>query len=328
MRSCAAAGAAAGFPGTRSRDRGRTGGATRAGLCRRHLRGAGETDALLRAGSQLGDWEETGAGNRRCRAARAAARRHYRAGAFAGIAQDARYALRFLRRNPAFTAIALATLAFGIGGNTAIFTMVDALVLRDLPYRDPGRLMAIETRRVDQPEIEPWTSAADFFDFRERQHSFSSSGGVQPDVERRADRAGAAEQLDALYMTAKFFPMLGVTAALGRTFTAEEDRRAGRATWWFFPMGSGSAASAATASAIGQSLRLDGGSLHRDRRTAGAIPLGGRAGQRHRYRYRGLAAHGREPTGGLGALGALLEGGGGAAARGDAGAGAARRSAA
>ena len=55
-----------------------------------------------------------------------------------GIAHDLRYALRFLRRNPAFAAIAVLTLAFGIGGNTAIFTMVDALVLRGLPYREPG----------------------------------------------------------------------------------------------------------------------------------------------------------------------------------------------
>src|SRR5689334_4013333 len=88
----------------------------------------------------------------------------HHANLLAGIAQDVRYALRFLRRNAAFAAIALATLAFGIGGNTAIFTMVDALVLRDLPYREPGELMAIETRRTDQPEIEPWTSAPDFFD--------------------------------------------------------------------------------------------------------------------------------------------------------------------
>ena len=80
---------------------------------------------------------------------------------------DLRYALRFFRRNPLFTAIATLTLGFGIGGNTAIFTMVDALVLRALPYPAPGRLMAIETRKAQQPEIDPWTSAPDFFDFSE-----------------------------------------------------------------------------------------------------------------------------------------------------------------
>ena len=69
-------------------------------------------------------------------------------------------------RNPVFAAIAVVTLAFGIGANTAIFTMVDALVLRGLPYRDPGRLMAIETRRAQQPEIEPFTSPPAFYDLR------------------------------------------------------------------------------------------------------------------------------------------------------------------
>ena len=100
---------------------------------------------------------------------------------------DLRYALRFFRRNPAFTAIAAVTLAFGIGGNTAIFTMVDALALRGLPYPAPERLMAIETRKAQQPEIEPWTSALDFFDIREQSRSFSSMAAHQPGLECRDD---------------------------------------------------------------------------------------------------------------------------------------------
>ena len=59
--------------------------------------------------------------------------------------------------------------------------MVDAVALRRLPYPDPGRsLMAIETRKANQPEIEPWTSAADFFDFRERTRAFSSIAAISP----------------------------------------------------------------------------------------------------------------------------------------------------
>jgi hypothetical protein len=64
----------------------------------------------------------------------------------AGRWHDLRYAGRFLRRNPGFTAIAAITLAFGIGGNTAVFTTVDAVARRSLPYHDSGQLMDIETR--------------------------------------------------------------------------------------------------------------------------------------------------------------------------------------
>ena len=219
--------------------------------------GAAEAEALRRTESHLGDW------TRLAREIEAAERPappapEYRAGAFAGIGQDARYALRFLRRNPAFAAIALATLAFGIGGNTAIFTMVDALVLRDLSYREPDQLMALETRRVDQPEIDPWMSAADFFDLRDRQHSFSAVAALSPVWNVVLTGRGSAEQLDALYATADFFPMLGVDAALGRTFSADEDRKGQpRAVvvlshaYWQRRFGG-------SRDAIGQGLRLDG----------------------------------------------------------------------
>src|SRR5260370_2430905 len=116
--------------------------------------GADEEEALRRALAQLGDWDKLGRGIDLS---------ERRAGFAAGGLHDLRYALRFFRRNPAFTAIATLTLGFGIGGNTAIFTMVDALVLRALPYPAPERLMAIETRKAQQPEIDPWTSAAAFF---------------------------------------------------------------------------------------------------------------------------------------------------------------------
>jgi hypothetical protein len=131
--------------------------------------GADAEEALRRALAHLGDWEKLGRGidvSER------------RAGFTAGGLHDLRYALRFFRRNPAFSAIATLTLGFGIGGNTAIFTMVDALVLRGLPYPAPDRLMAIETRKAQQPEIAPWTSAPDFFDFREQSRAFSTMAAI------------------------------------------------------------------------------------------------------------------------------------------------------
>ncbi|HEY1494982.1 MAG TPA: ABC transporter permease [Candidatus Solibacter sp.] len=179
--------------------------------------GASESEAAQRAQEHLGDWQALGARIDH------AERGNSRASLSAGGLHDVRYALRTLRKNPGFAAIAILTLAFGIGGNTAIFTMVDAVALRNLPYRDPDRLMAIETRKTQQPEIEPWTSAPDFLDFRQQQRSFESVVAISPLWNVVMTGRGAAEQLDSLYVSAEFFPMLGVTAALGRTFLQEED---------------------------------------------------------------------------------------------------------
>src|SRR4051794_26669150 len=179
--------------------------------------GAAEPDALRRAGERLGDWRSLAA--RIDMAERGSLRARWSAGAL----HDVRYAARAMRKNPGFAALAVLTLAFGIGGNTAIFTMVDAVALRSLPYPDPGRLMAIETRKVQQPEIEPWTSAPDFYDFRAQTRSFETVAAVSPVWNVVLSGRGPAEQLDALYVSAGFFRMLGVSAALGRCFTPEED---------------------------------------------------------------------------------------------------------
>jgi putative ABC transport system permease protein len=177
-----------------------------------------------------------------------------------GVAGDVRYALRFLRRNPVFAIIAVFTLAFGIGGNTAIFTLVDAVAIHSLPYRDPGRLMAIETRKAQQPEVEAWTSALDLFDLRDHNQSFSTIVGVSPIWSVVMTGRGPAEQLNSLYVSTGFFPMLGVNAALGRTFQAQEDQRTTPAqvvvlshSFWQREFGG-------SRSAIGASLVLDDGS--------------------------------------------------------------------
>jgi predicted permease len=179
--------------------------------------GASAAEAMRRALQHLGDWQSLGVG------IDAAERGTARANWFSGTWHDVRYAGRSMRKNLSFAAIAVLTLAFGIGGNTAIFTMVDAVALRNLPYRDPDRLMAIETRKTAQPEIEPWTSLPDFLDFRSQAKSFQTVAAVSPVWNVVMTGRGAAEQWDALYCSAEFFPMLGVNAALGRTFAPEED---------------------------------------------------------------------------------------------------------
>ncbi len=176
--------------------------------------GKSEAEAVLWAETRFADWQSL---------SREIAESKHRSGALTGGMQDLRQALRFFRVNPGFAAIAIATLAFGIGGNTAIFTMADALALRGLPYPEPDRLMAIETSWPQQREIEPWTSALDFFDLRARAHSFSAIAAISPVWSDILTGAGPAERLETLYVSASFFPMLGARAELGRTFNAEED---------------------------------------------------------------------------------------------------------
>src|SRR3954454_7612153 len=177
--------------------------------------GATEAEAERRADAQFADWKGLAREIEHAEGPRARW--------WSGVGQDVRYAARQLRRNPMFAAIAVVTLAFGIGGNTAIFTMVDTLVLRGLPYRQPARLMAIETRRVEQPEIDPFTSPSAFFDLRERLQSFESVMGIQPVWNLVLTGRGEAEQVKGLYASSAFFPMLGVRPVVGRPFGAEED---------------------------------------------------------------------------------------------------------
>ncbi len=177
--------------------------------------GAGEAEAVGRAQAQFTDWKGLA---REIEVAEARGARWW-----TGSGADFRQAGRQFRRNPVFAAVAIVTLAFGIGGNTAIFTIVDTLLLRGLPYREPDRLMALETRRVQQPEIEPFTSPPAFFDLRARAGSFESLMGIQPVWNMVLTGRGDAQQVKGLFLSATFFPMLGVKPSLGRAFVEAED---------------------------------------------------------------------------------------------------------
>lgn len=217
--------------------------------------GSAEDEAVRQAGSQIRDWAALARAIDR--AERPAPRPVEPGGIFSGVLADARYALRFFRRSPAFAALAGLTLAVGIGGNTAIFTLVDAVVFRGVPYPHPERLMAIETRKTGQPEVEPWTSADDLADMRARLHSFSAIAGISPRWSKLMTGNGPAQRLETLYVSANFFSMLGAGAALGRTFTPQEDRAGSAArvavlsyAFWQRQFGG-------SARALGSSLTLD-----------------------------------------------------------------------
>src|SRR5262249_33347372 len=131
---------------------------------------------------------------------------------------------RLLLRAPGFAAVALVTLALGIGANTAIFSVVNAVLLRPLPYADPDRLVAIGDR---SPDGSPGNSGySTFMDWRERTHAFEDMILIrswQPTLLAH----GEPGRLNAMRVSAAFFRMLGVKPALGRDFAAAEDTPAG-----------------------------------------------------------------------------------------------------
>ena len=131
---------------------------------------------------------------------------------------DLRYAARTLRRSPGFTLIALLTLALGIGANTALFSVVNAVLLRPLPYPDPERLVKVEsTVRGHDAAVSP----ADFLDWRRLARSFTDVSAMNSGSLALSGE-GTAEQLPATFVTDGFFRIMGVAPAIGRAFATEE----------------------------------------------------------------------------------------------------------
>lgn len=191
------------------------------------LEGFSEPDAAARAHSHVRDWPSLAAEIRSAERPAPPSVEPERPGAWwSGLRHDVRYAFRSLRLNAGFAAVAIATLALGIGGNTAIFTVVDHLVLRGLPYPAAARLVNIEHTKTDQPEIEPWCSIDNLYDFRRRTQAFDVLAGISPVWNVIYTEKSDTEQLEALFVSAEFFPMLGVRPTAGRLFTAADDDRA------------------------------------------------------------------------------------------------------
>jgi putative ABC transport system permease protein len=138
------------------------------------------------------------------------------------LLQDFRYGCRLLVRSPGFTLVAVLALALGIGANTAIFSLVDAVLLRPLPFRDPARLAVVweEASFVGFPRNTP--AVANFVDWKKRNHVFEDMAAIDY---RTFNLTGTGEpdQIAACAVTANLFPMLGVQPVLGRSFTPADD---------------------------------------------------------------------------------------------------------
>jgi putative ABC transport system permease protein len=142
------------------------------------------------------------------------------------LMQDLRFAARMLGRSPGFAAVAILTLALGIGANTAIFTVANALLLRPLPYANPQRLMMVyETNIVDRSQEDVF-SYPYFSRLRDHQHSFSGISAFASDDFDMSGR-GEPRQISAGRVSWNFFDVLGVRPELGRDFFASEGQRGG-----------------------------------------------------------------------------------------------------
>ena len=168
------------------------------------------------------------------------------------LLQDLRYAVRLLLKSPGFTAIAVLTLALGIGANTAIFSVVNAVLLRPLAFRNPSRLVIV-AEKSPFPTIT--TSYQNYVDWHDQSRSFESLEATRGTAITLTG-AGEPERLNARMATAPLFPLLGVEARLGRTFLAEEDR-AGGSPVVLLSYGLWQRRFAGSREVIGKSLTLD-----------------------------------------------------------------------
>jgi len=136
--------------------------------------------------------------------------------------QDIRYALRTLRKSPGFTFVAVFALAVGIGGNTAIFSLVDAIRSRALPYPDPDRLVQL-WGNVQRTRVERrGASYPDYLDWRAQSKSFEDIAAVDSQWMTFVG-SDEPERIQTEFVAAPYFSLLGVSAARGRTFEAAED---------------------------------------------------------------------------------------------------------
>src|SRR6516164_9690808 len=173
--------------------------------------------------------------------------------------QDVRYALRTFGKSPVFVTVAVLSLAFGIGANTAIFTLVDQLLLRLLPVKDPQQLVMFWGRgpHYGSNQGRYKLSYPMYEDFREHNDVFS---GVvcRYSTSFNVSAGGKTERVDGELVSGTYFPVLGVGAALGRVFTPEDDRAPSAAPYAVLSYRYWLSRYAANPDVIGQKILVNG----------------------------------------------------------------------
>src|SRR5690348_3440941 len=137
------------------------------------------------------------------------------------LLQDIRYGLRMLAKAPGFTAVAVITLALGIGANTAIFSVINSALLKPLPFKNPAQLVSL--RETESAPGDFPLDGADYLDWQAQNKTFSSMSLYSYPEARNASGAGQPEVISVRQTQANFFDTLGVAPLLGRTFADGED---------------------------------------------------------------------------------------------------------
>src|SRR5262249_52245937 len=181
---------------------------------------------------------------------------------------DLRFGMRTQRRSPGFAACAILALALGIGANVAVFSVVDAMLVRPLQFRDADRLVDVweDGASAGFPRNTP--APANFADWKLRNHVFEDIAALQGTIHAITDD-GPPEQVEGNPVTANLFPMFGVEPVLGRNFLPEEDRPGGPKVA-LVSFGLWQRRYGADRSVIGRGIRLDGESY----RIVGIMPRG------------------------------------------------------
>ena len=135
--------------------------------------------------------------------------------------QDLKYGFRMVLKNPVFSAVAIFTLALGIGANTAIYTVVEAVLLEPLPFDQPDELTLLWTRNDEQNQEKYMVSPMDFDDWRTMNATFESMAAFWPTTGTVTETDGNPTRVRAVYTTEDFFDVMGASAIAGRTFSAE-----------------------------------------------------------------------------------------------------------
>lgn len=140
------------------------------------------------------------------------------------VIRDIQYGIRVLIKNPGFTLVAIITLALGIGANTAIFSIINATLLRDLPYQNPEQIVVLWGRnpQLNLNQSDFPTSYPDFIDWRNQNKTFSSLAAVTPGSFNLSSES-IPERVGGVGVSADFFKVIGVNATLGRTFVQQDE---------------------------------------------------------------------------------------------------------
>jgi len=172
------------------------------------------------------------------------------------VFQDVRYGLRSLRKNAGFTLVAVLILAIGIGANTALFSTINTVLLRHIPFAEPERLVA--GRKTRDGQMSGPVSRVDFFDYRELSRSFEDLAALGDFTTEQTITGGEEPELvQTGYVTWNLFPTLGVNPVAGRGFLPEEETQGGAASI-IISYGLWQSRLGGSAEALGSTLNLDG----------------------------------------------------------------------